>query len=981
MKTVSRKKGSTKLVFLLTLFAALFAVLTISAFAAEDTKHLAFTSDTHYDTAYEQNNFEVWMDQLQEKVDSIEYMGFCGDVGSAYASTPADYWVYVKAFMDDAESYVTSGFIENANVYVFGNHEWYTSAGGDYTNNKDNEAAKLLSGPIGEIEKNDDYILYAFSATGESAEYSDANIAILKDYLDAAPKEIPVFILTHFPLHYYGGRTTNNSPAVIDLLNNYPNVVYLWGHNHTVKDIYYDKIFTAGDVLTVPDGSEKRINFTYCAAGCMSDSEYGSGSAEVKGKGMLVTLEDSNVTLAYYSLSGEELRSTTTVDMSKVGIVNTEGPFTVKFRDGLTGEFIDIQTVEKGGDATEPAAPEHEGYTFLGWNREFTAISEDTTITANYEEIPDITEIIAEQTALDTQYVYLSLTLENGPAVGKSGVPIVLYPVPWTEGMTVVDAVTELHKLEYPGGADGVAADNPYGFYAFDKIWGCSPVYDTLAFTSENYVDAGIETQGGDVYHLMAYDEKWLTTSCVAPNKTETVVGKYITMQAITLNMNHDYTYTPIGFEADIYSGLSLSTLTDTGFDSSENGYFTLGFDQPGTYYVVAKDPTGTYGDATAVVTVTANSGQYVYVNLSLDAVIQNDKAGNFIVHYPMVLQEGDTINDILNELHAYAYGKGSAWNSFESSGFVFVGAVWGLVNESNCGGLFINDQGAPPSGTTVLQDGDQLFVNGYSDFVNYAFNRGAMFDMTYKEIAVGESITLTAMHKGLNLSSFEYDAAVFAESDVYINFEKTKYVTDKDGKVTFSFEEDGTYIVTVKGLADTTCPAAVIKVGNGGPMIKGPLEPEPVTYNVVLSQQSVNINGTASAFEAYNIDGYNYFKLRDVAMVLNTTGSQFSVSFDTGKMEVYCQTGEGYTAVGGEMVVGADNSESAVQSAWSFLVNGEKVEVAAFNIGGNNYFKIRDLGDALGFFVDYDPVQNSVVVTSVNIPDHSGDPIGNAYF
>jgi hypothetical protein len=67
--------------------------------------------------------------------------------------------------------------------------------------------------------------------------------------------------------------------------------------------------------------------------------------------------------------------------------------------------------------------------------------------------------------------------------------------------------------------------------------------------------------------------------------------------------------------------------------------------------------------------------------------------------------------------------------------------------------------------------------------------------------------------------------------------------------------------------------------------------------------------------------------------MVLSGTGSRFSVSFDTGKMEVYSQTGESYTAVGGELTAGEDKSKSAVPSAWSFYVNGKEVKVNAFNI------------------------------------------------
>ena len=35
------------------------------------------------------------------------------------------------------------------------------------------------------------------------------------------------------------------------------------------------------------------------------------------------------------------------------------------------------------------------------------------------------------------------------------------------------------------------------------------------------------------------------------------------------------------------------------------------------------------------------------------------------------------------------------------------------------------------------------------------------------------------------------------------------------------------------------------------------------------------------------------------------------------------------------------------------------------YNIDGSNYFKLRDLGDALGFTVDYDADSNTAIVLS----------------
>ena len=60
---------------------------------------------------------------------------------------------------------------------------------------------------------------------------------------------------------------------------------------------------------------------------------------------------------------------------------------TVTFVDGVTGETLRTDTVIKGLDASAPEAPVHEGYTFMGWDRDFTNVQEDITVTALYDRI------------------------------------------------------------------------------------------------------------------------------------------------------------------------------------------------------------------------------------------------------------------------------------------------------------------------------------------------------------------------------------------------------------------------------------------------------------------------------------------------------------------------------------------------------------------------------------------------------------------
>ena len=135
---------------------------------------------------------------------------------------------------------------------------------------------------------------------------------------------------------------------------------------------------------------------------------------------------------------------------------------------------------------------------------------------------------------------------------------------------------------------------------------------------------------------------------------------------------------------------------------------------------------------------------------------------------------------------------------------------------------------------------------------------------------------------------------------------------------------------------------------------------------NVVASPQNLSVDGVDADCDKYNIDGSNYFKLRDLAQLLSKTDSRFSVSFDEQSNAVTVVSGKEYTPVGGELERGRDQSKTAVVSKQSVLIDGKAADgLSVYNIGGNNYFKLRDLGDALGFTVDYDADSNTAIVLS----------------
>jgi hypothetical protein len=146
-----------------------------------------------------------------------------------------------------------------------------------------------------------------------------------------------------------------------------------------------------------------------------------------------------------------------------------------------------------------------------------------------------------------------------------------------------------------------------------------------------------------------------------------------------------------------------------------------------------------------------------------------------------------------------------------------------------------------------------------------------------------------------------------------------------------------------------------------------------PVTAKPTKS--TVLVNGANKAFDAYNISDSNYFKLRDLAYVLNGTEKQFSVGYDDATKAITLTSGQAYTPVGGEMTgKGAENKTPTPTSSKIYL-DGKDVSFTAYIIEGNNYFKLRDVGIALNFGVNWDAANSTIVIdTSEGYPAPGGD-------
>jgi uncharacterized repeat protein (TIGR02543 family) len=125
----------------------------------------------------------------------------------------------------------------------------------------------------------------------------------------------------------------------------------------------------------------------------------------------------------------------------------------------------------------------------------------------------------------------------------------------------------------------------------------------------------------------------------------------------------------------------------------------------------------------------------------------------------------------------------------------------------------------------------------------------------------------------------------------------------------------------------------------------------------------TVLVDGMPIEFEAYNIKGNNYFKLRDLAQAVNNTVRNFEVTWDGINNAIKLLSNSPYTPVGGELVKGDGEPKTAVLSTSAIYKDGKEIYPTAYNINGNNYFKLRDIAGAFGIGVTWDGVANIISI------------------
>ena len=127
-------------------------------------------------------------------------------------------------------------------------------------------------------------------------------------------------------------------------------------------------------------------------------------------------------------------------------------------------------------------------------------------------------------------------------------------------------------------------------------------------------------------------------------------------------------------------------------------------------------------------------------------------------------------------------------------------------------------------------------------------------------------------------------------------------------------------------------------------------------TAKAMPTNDKLTCDGQVQNATVYKIGGSNYFQIRDLAAMLNGTGKQFSVGYDGASKTVTATSGQPYQATGKELAGALSGGERTAQASNDAIyINGEKSRVDVYKIDGGNYFKLRDLGEALNFYVGWE--------------------------
>lgn len=484
---------------------------------------------------------------------------FCSDV---HGST-SDLSSVMKGVKTSGVDYSSIGFVGDTCLTVANTTSTVQSALGDtsiavmfsYAASHDTEDGADIStnwNYSGEVEGiSDDYLVYTIRETDmQNNTTAETDFTTWYNSLTDAEKKLPIFIMSHRPLH---ARRSDNANAAdwydaISAAAESSDIAFFWGHNHTGEtDVDTAAYYVAKDgteSFTVYKGSTVVPNFTYMNAGYINANNQDPARINVA---TTVQITADNLIFQDYTTSGEytnssyshnvtvarEFASATTEPVVTLESIALSGNRAYRIGDELaltvTATYSDGTTADVTADAT--LSGHNMG---VGGNYTVTATYEDKTATINITVNPmtvtewDDTDQVSVQATADN---ISGLTVTNVYGTPDlSGVfadymSVSVTPAGITEGAEVVYSMLVFDEIP----TDGIVL---YHVSADGKT--LTPISYTLT-TSEsggNYLNFTTDLTGIFAYGLVVVPDGYALSKIEVSNvvKTEYFVGDSLDM-------------------------------------------------------------------------------------------------------------------------------------------------------------------------------------------------------------------------------------------------------------------------------------------------------------------------------------------------------------------------------------------------------------------------------------------------------------------
>ena len=137
-------------------------------------------------------------------------------------------------------------------------------------------------------------------------------------------------------------------------------------------------------------------------------------------------------------------------------------------------------------------------------------------------------------------------------------------------------------------------------------------------------------------------------------------------------------------------------------------------------------------------------------------------------------------------------------------------------------------------------------------------------------------------------------------------------------------------------------------------------------SFKAIPTSTILRVNGEYTRISAYNINGNNYYKLRDLSYAVTETAKQFDISYDDKQNTISLYKNKFYS--GFITRIDFDQKQKAIAKGTNakIIIDDVTHVYTAFNINDYNYFKLRDIAALFDFDVEWIESENTVnIVTS----------------